>query len=93
MKKNDMLKAVSAKSNLLQKDVDAVLTAFADVVLETLTGNKEEKVTLPTLGSFKVKNVPERTGTVMMGENAGSTWTKPQHNEICFKISKSVKEL
>lgn len=93
MKKAEMIKKVSEVSGCYQKDVDAVLEAFGTVVLKTLDENREEKITLPGVGTFSVKNVPEREGTVMLGENKGSKWVKPAHDEICFKISKSVKEL
>ena len=94
MVKNEMLKKVSERvDGATNKMVDEVLKAFADVVIDTLKGNKDEKVTLPSIGTFSVKAVPERSGKVMMGANVGSTWTKPAHDEICFKITKSVREI
>ena len=94
MTKNEMIKAVSERvEGATNKLVDEVLKAYADVVVDTLKENKDEKVTLPNIGTFSVKAVPERSGKVMMGANVGSTWTKPAHDEICFKITKSVKEI
>lgn len=94
MTKAHLIKTIETKVQPVnQKEIDAVLAAFADVVTETLSKDKTEKVSLPGLGTFKVKDVPERTGIVQMGENKGSTWTKPAHSEITFKISKNVKEL
>ena len=94
MNKNEMIKAVSERvEGATNKLVDEILKAYADVVFETLKKDKKEKGTLPYIGTFSVKEVPERSGKVMIGENAGSTWTKPAHDEICFKITKSVREI
>ena len=94
MTKQEMIKAVNEKvEGATNKLIDEVLKAYADVVFETLKKDKKEKVTLPNIGTFSVKKVPERSGKVMMGENAGSTWTKSAHDEICFKITKSAREI
>ena len=92
MKKNEMIKSISAKiEGMTQKDVDAVLSAYAEVVVETLAANRDEKITLPNLGTFKVKHVAERSGVATLGGD--KPWTKPAHDEITFKISGAIKEL
>lgn len=91
MVKNEMLKKVAEVSGLSQKDVDAVLTAYATVVVDTLTENRDEKIALGNIGTFKVKNVSERSGVSTLGEK--KAWTKPAHDEITFKMGKAVKEL
>lgn len=91
MTKNEVLKKVSELSGATQKQVDAVLSAFSGVVVDTLADNRDEKVSIGNLGTFKVKHVPERNGVAALA--GGKEWTKPAHDEICFKISKSVKEL
>ena len=91
MVKNEMLKKVAEVSGLSQKDVDAVLTAYATVVVDTLTENRDEKIALGNIGTFKVKNVPERRGVATLA--GGKAWTKPAHDEITFKMGKAIKEL
>ena len=91
MVKNEMLKKVAEVSGLSQKDVDAVLTAYATVVVDTLTENRDEKIALGNIGTFKVKNVHERSGVATLA--GGKAWTKPAHDEITFKIGKAIKEL
>ena len=91
MKKNEVLKKVSELSGVTQKQVDVVLSAFSDVVVDTLSDNRDEKVSIGNLGTFKVKHVPERSGVAALA--GGKEWTKPAHDEICFKMSKSVQEL
>ena len=81
----------SELSGVTQKQVDAVIAAFSDVVVDTLADNRDDKVTLGNLGTFKVKHVPERSGVAALA--GGKEWTKPAHDEICFKMSKSTKEL
>ena len=92
MTKNEMIKAVSERvDGATNKLVDEVLKAYADVVVDTLTDNRDEKLSIGNLGTFKVKHVPERSGVAALA--GGKEWTKPAHDEICFKMSKSVKEL
>lgn len=91
MTKAEMNKKVSEVTGLSQKDVDAVVSAYVGVVIDTLTADRDEKIALGCLGSFKVKNVPERSGVAALA--GGKAWTKPAHDEITFKMSKSVKEL
>lgn len=74
-----------------QKQVNAVLTALESVVREILTENKDEKVPLPGIGTFSVKHVAERSGVAALA--GGKEWTKPAHDEIQFKVSKSVKNI
>lgn len=93
MTKNDLLKAVSEKlDGCTKKDVDAVISAYTDVVLETLKKNPEEKVALPGVGNFSVKHVLERSGITKLGGEEKS-WVKPEHDEITFKVTKSVREI
>lgn len=92
MNKNEVVAAIIEKVETLKaKDVEAVLATYADVVIGKLEDNNAEKVVLPGLGSFKVKDVSERKGVSALGDK--KEWVKPAHKEICFKISKNVKDL
>ena len=92
MKKNELIKAVGERvDGATNKLVDEVLNAYADVVLETLKNDKTEKIALPNIGTFSVKEVPERRGVSALGEK--KEWVKPAHSEIAFKITKSIKEI
>lgn len=86
-----MVKKIAEVTELTQKNIDDVLKAYADLVKETLVANKDEKVTLPGLGTFSVKHVEERSGVAALA--GGKAWTKPEHDEIRFKISSNVKEI
>lgn len=60
MNRTDLIKAVSAKTGQTQKDTEASLVAFMDVVMETLA--KDEKVGLVGFGSFEVSERAAREG-------------------------------
>lgn len=91
MKKIEMIKAVSSESEVTNKVAEAVIDAYSKFVLGVLSENKDEKIPLPGIGTFSIKHVSERSGVSAL--SGGKEWMKPAHDEICFKISKSVKEL
>lgn len=92
MKKVELMRAIANKvEGASQKDIAIVLNAYVETVIETLEVDRDEKVSLPGIGTFSVKHVPERKGISQIGE--AKTWVKPAHDEIQFKISKKVKEI
>ena len=91
MNKVDMIKAVASEAEVSNKVAEAVMDAYGKFVLGTLSESKDEKITLPGLGSFSVKHVAERSGVAALA--GGKEWTKPAHDELKFTISKSVKTL
>ena len=94
MTKTILLKNIAGKlEGCSQKDVSAVLDAFEEVIVETLNADPTEAVPVGKIGKFKVKTVPERRGKIMMGDRKGEEYVTPQHDEICFKMSKSAKQL
>lgn len=94
MTKNEVLKAVSNKvEGASQKDISVILDAFVDVITETLVADHNESVAVGKLGKFKVKEVPERRGTILLGERKGEEYVTPAHAEITFKMSKTAKQL
>ena len=93
MTKNDFINAIqeTVDFEVTKKDLAQILDAASSVVVDTLKADVTEKITLPGLGTFKVKHVPERSGVAALA--GGKAWTKPAHDEITFKMSKSVKEI
>lgn len=93
MNKNEIFKAVADKTPELKvKDIETVLAAYAEYIIETLKETTDKSaLPLPGIGNFKVKEVAERKGKSALGDH--KEWVKPAHREICFKISKSVREL
>ncbi len=91
MTKKEIIKNVASEADVTNKVVESVLDAYGKFVLDVLEGNRDEKITLPGLGTFSVKHVSERSGVAALA--GGKVWTKPEHDEIQFKITKSIKEL
>jgi len=92
MTKQILVKTIADRiEGMTQKQVAAVLEVLPEVIKETLINDKDEKITLPGIGIFKVKKIPERRGVSALGEK--KEWVKPAHSEISFKIMKSVKQI
>lgn len=90
MKKNELIKAVAQKTEMTNKVVGEVISAYHDVVIETLQADVDEKVPFEDFGFFKVKKVAERTGTSALN---GKDWVKPAHNELTFSVSRGLKDI
>lgn len=83
-------KIVNKLEGFNQKDIDAVLIAMGEVVIEAM--ESEDKVALPGLGVFSVKDVPERRGTIHLGDRKGEEYVTPAHKEPKFKAVKAFKD-
>ena len=94
MTKNELVSAIAERIEGAKKgDIAVIIDTYAEVITDTLKGDITESVPVGKLGKFKVKNVPERTGKIMLGERAGETYITPAHQEITFKMSKAAKQL
>lgn len=94
MVKNEVINAIAERIEGAKKgDIALILDTYAEVITDTLKSDVTESVPVGKLGKFKVKDVPERTGKIMLGERAGETYVTPAHQEITFKMSKTVKQL
>ena len=92
MTKNEMIGAVANKiEGATEKDIGVVIDALTDVIKEAVLAG--DTVTIPEICKISSKDVPERTGTVMMGANKGDKWVKPAHKEACVKIVSSLKKI
>ena len=93
MTKTEFIKAIQEKATIEipQKDVADILNAIENVVKDTVISGDE--VTIPGICKIKSKDVPERTGKVMLGDKAGETWVKPAHKEATVKIMPSLKKI
>lgn len=94
MVKNEVINAIAERIEGAKKgDIALILDTYAEVITDTLKADTTESVPVGKLGKFKVKDVPERTGKIMLGERAGETYVTPAHQEITFKMSKTAKQL
>ena len=94
MIKTELINATAERIEGAKKgDIALILDTYAEVITDTLKADTTESVPVGKLGKFKVKTVPERRGKIMMGDRKGEEYVTPQHDEICFKMSKSAKQL
>lgn len=92
MTKAELIKGIGTKvEGTTLKDIDAILKALAEVVEDVVKA--DDKVVLPGLGTFSVKEVPERRGTIMMGDRKGEEYIVPAHKEPKFKLTKAFKDV
>lgn len=93
MNKAEFVKKIVENSTeeINQKQVNAVLVALESVIQDAVLSGDE--VTIPGICKIKSKVVPERTGTILVGENKGKPWTKPEHQEATVKIVPSLKNI
>lgn len=88
MTTTQFIKVVAEKAEISQKDAKAYLNALVDAITEATTAG--EDVRISGLGTFKVTEVPERTGVNRLGD--GGNWVSPAHNVIRFKVTKTLKD-
>lgn len=94
MTKTDLITAIANRVDGAKKgDIAVIIDTYAEVITDTLKKDSTEAVPVGKLGKFKVKDVPERTGKIMLGERTGETYVTPAHQEITFKMSKTAKQL
>ena len=94
MNKTELINAIVERIEGAKKgDIALILDTYAEVITDTLKKDTTESIPVGKLGKFKVKTVPERRGKIMMGDRKGEEYVTPQHDEICFKMSKSAKQL
>ena len=94
MVKNEVINAIAERIEGAKKgDIALILDTYAEVITDTLKTDDTESVPVGKLGKFKVKDVPERTGKIMLGDRKGEEYITPAHQEITFKMNKSAKQL
>ena len=94
MTKTDLITAIANRVDGAKKgDIAVIIDTYADVITDTLKKDSTEAVPVGKLGKFKVKDVSERRGKIMMGDRKGEEYVTPAHKEITFKVSKSVKTI
>lgn len=88
MKKSDIIRAVSKKTNFTNDNVDIALTAFMEVIQEAMQAG-EEKIVLKGLGSFKRKVSKARE---CKNPRTGEMIKVPEKVSYSFKISNLLKD-
>jgi DNA-binding protein HU-beta len=87
MKKNELISAIAEKSNVKKIEAERMLDALVAVVGEEL--NKGEKLTVPSLGTFQIKERKEKEGR---NPRTGEKMIIPAAKVPMFKVAKNLKD-
>ena len=89
MKKNEFVKKISDKTELTQKQVEAVLDGMVEVIVtETIENN--EDINLPGLGKFRRKVNSAREGINPLTKQPLSI---PESHTVKFTVTSSIKKV
>ena len=91
MNKTDLIAKISEVTEVSKRNVKAVIDALPEVIKEAVANG--DKVALTGFITFEKKHVNAKSGTVMMGDKKGETWTKPACDVIAAKLGKTYKAL
>lgn len=87
MTKPGLITKIAEKSSLSKKDATAALTALLSTITETLTAG--DKVAIPNLGTFEVKEHAARIGH---NPRTGETVEIAAKKVPAFKVAKALKD-
>ena len=88
MNRQELIRAMATKTGQTQKDTEASLIAFMDVVMESLV--KNERVGLVGFGTFEVSERAAREGR---NPQTGETMILKASKTPRFKASKAFKDM
>lgn len=87
MNKSDLLTALAAKSGFTKKDAEKALTAFVEVISETL--QKNDKVQLLGFGTFETRHRPARKAR---NPRTGEQIDIAPSTTVVFKAGKALRD-
>ena len=87
MNKSELIVALAQKADISKKDAEKAISAFIDVVTETLTAG--DKVQLVGFGTFESKERPAR---VARNPRTGEEITIEASKTASFRVGKALKD-
>lgn len=90
MNKTELVREIANRTQLVQKDVAAVIDVLPEVIKETVATG--DKINLVGFMNVAKKHVPEKTGTTKLG-GVEKNWTVEAHDEVKVTLSKSYKTI
>lgn len=88
MLKSDFISAIAEKTGATKKDVEAIIAAEVEVIVDAI--KKNDEVTIPNLGKFLLKETSERSG---INPRTKESIKIPAKKMLAFKATKANKEL
>lgn len=89
MNKSELVDRMAEKSDLTKADSERALNAFIETVTETLSADKDERITLVGFGTFSTSSRAARTGR---NPQTGETINIPATTVPKFKAGKTLKD-
>lgn len=90
MNKAQLVKEISNRTHLTQKDILTVIDTFQEVVKDAVANN--DKVAITGFITFEKKNIPAKSGTSRLG-GVEKSWSTKARDEISAKLSKTYKTI
>jgi DNA-binding protein HU-beta len=87
MNKEDLVRAIAARTSLTKKDADKILSATIETIIETVA--EGDRVTLVGFGTFEPRDRKERSGR---NPQTGDIMTIPATRIPYFSPGKLFKE-
>lgn len=87
MNKQDLISKIAEKASISKKDAAAALTALTTTITETLQAG--EKIAIPSLGTFEVRERAARTGK---NPRTGEAVEMAAKRLPAFKPAKALKD-
>ena len=87
MNKQELISKIAEKASISKKDAAAALTALTATITEELKAG--EKIAIPSLGTFEVRERAARTGK---NPRTGEAINIPEMKVPTFKAAKALKD-
>jgi nucleoid DNA-binding protein len=90
MTKAELVKEISNRVSMSQKDVASVIDVLPEVFKDTVA--KDEKINLVGFMTVSKKHIPAKSGETCLG-GVEKPWTTEPKDEVSIKLSKSYKTI
>ena len=90
MNKAELVKEISNRTSMTQKDVANVIDVLPEVFKDTVA--KDEKINLVGFMTISKKHIPAKSGETCLGGEK-KEWTTEPKDEVSIKLSKSYKTI
>ena len=90
MNKQELVNALSIKSEITKKSATQYVNDIFDIIMETTVSG--EGVKIVGFGGFEKKPTKGSTGTIQFGDRKGETWTTEDSFKPYFNPSKAFED-
>ena len=87
MNKQQLVSALSIKSEISKKDAEKHITNLFNIIMETTASG--EGVKIVSFGGFEKKPTKGTSGIIRFGDRKGQKWVSEDSYRVSFKAGKS----